>query len=146
MGSGSIYQERGRWVAQVSVGPRGFQQKYRRTRATREEAEAVLLSFPARRRTAADRFWEKVQKTRTCWLFTGSRTEAGYGHIRWNGRQMRAHRVSYLLHHGTDPGALLVCHTCDVPACVRPDHLFLGTQLDNVRDAQAKGRRQRVTA
>lgn len=87
------------------------------------------------------RFWRKVNKTETCWLWTGSTTD-GYGMIGTeNSRAVRgAHRVSWELAHGPIPAGLCVLHRCDVRACVRPDHLFLGTRDDNMRDRNQKGR------
>lgn len=85
----------------------------------------------------ADRFWPKVQKTDVCWLWIGA-TSAGYGRI---GRgRAKDHEVSWELHNGPVPHGLWVLHKCDNPPCVRPDHLFLGTQSDNMKDAEAKGR------
>jgi hypothetical protein len=87
------------------------------------------------------RFWAKVNKTPTCWLWTAS-TRKGrgkYGQINLNGMQ-RAHRVSWQLAYGPIPNGLHVLHKCDVPACVRPGHLFLGTHRDNMDDARQKGR------
>lgn len=90
----------------------------------------------------ATRFWNKVQRGTgdACWLWTGKRDHFGYGII-WNGSgPLYAHRVSWELEHGQIQRGLCVCHRCDVPACVRPSHLFLGTHADNMRDKVAKGR------
>lgn len=87
------------------------------------------------------RFWSDVRKSDGCWLWTGTITSGSYGIFRRDdGTRVRAHRYSYELEYGVAPAALFVCHTCDTPLCVRPDHLFLGTALDNVRDKVAKGR------
>lgn len=98
------------------------------------------------RRSLAARFWEKVRKTPGCWLWTGAIFKAGgYGKIALgaaNDGTDRAHRVSYRLHFGEIPSGSLVCHTCDIPSCVRPDHLFLGTSLENSRDMVRKGRQR----
>lgn len=67
----------------------------------------------------------------------------GYGQFRAGSRKVKAHRVAYELTHGPIHGGLLVCHRCDNPPCVRPDHLFLGTPADNVHDRDAKGRTSR---
>ena len=75
-----------------------------------------------------------------CWRWAGASSVRGYGHIRYMGRPRRAHRIAYLLEYGVDALALQVCHRCDNPPCVRPDHLFLGTAKDNAIDAEKKGR------
>lgn len=88
-----------------------------------------------------DRFWPRVNVTDGCWEWTGPRYKAGgYGRLRLAGRQVRAHRVAWELLHGPVPDGLNVCHHCDNPPCVRPDHLFLGTDKDNADDRDAKGR------
>ena len=86
------------------------------------------------------RFWKYVEKTPGCWNWTGAVEAGGYGQIRAGGTK-RAHRISWLLHHGKLPAELDVLHTCDNPRCVRPEHLYLGTQLENMRDRKNRGRR-----
>lgn len=93
-----------------------------------------------RPRPLAVRFWEKVKKSKGCWLWLGYKNPKGYGHISKDGHVTGAHRVSWELHFGPRPSGLLVLHKCDNPPCVRPSHLFLGTHLDNSRDKQKKGR------
>ncbi len=86
-----------------------------------------------------NRFWDKVERTEGCWLWTAATNEKGYG-VAWDGKStQKSHRVSYALHHGYMP-RLCVLHHCDVPNCVRPDHLFEGTRADNNRDMVSKGR------
>jgi hypothetical protein len=89
---------------------------------------------------------EKVRRGPECWGWEGS-TRMGYGMLSYPvapGKRstVGAHRVSYYLHYGVDPGKLFVCHKCDNPICTRPDHLFLGTAADNNADMWAKGRGQ----
>lgn len=94
-----------------------------------------------RSRPLVERFWEKVEKTAGCWVWTGSRVFYGYGNIGGPGnKNIRAHRLSWELHNGPIPNGLCVLHTCDNPGCVRPDHLFLGTQKQNAEDKAQKGR------
>lgn len=89
-----------------------------------------------------ERFWPKVQRTHACWLWTGSTDGRGYGQLSSMHAKspVKAHRVSWELANGPIPDGLSVLHACDTPGCVRPDHLFVGTQRDNMRDAAEKGR------
>jgi hypothetical protein len=97
-------------------------------------------------RPIAERFAEKYEIVpwSGCWLWTGSTmANGGYGKITYHQgdqKQMGAHRVSWLLHKGPIPEGLWVLHRCDVPACVNPEHLFLGTAKENIEDCIRKGR------
>lgn len=76
----------------------------------------------------------------SCWLWTGYISNNGYGQSHFNGKFSSAHRTSWMIYNGKIPKGLQVNHKCDVRNCVRPDHLFLGTQKDNMQDASRKGR------
>src|SRR2546425_428000 len=88
-----------------------------------------------------ERFWEKVAvgAASACCFWTAS-TRDGYGQFRLGKKMLKAHRISYLLHHGELPDSILVCHRCDVRRCVNPGHLFSGSQKENVRDMFLKHR------
>lgn len=92
------------------------------------------------------RFWDKVEKTPTCWIWRGSTYPNGYGCINFNGRNRSVHRYAYELKNGQTPIGFLICHSCDNKLCVNPDHLFLGTYKDNWQDAVNKGIIKPVTA
>jgi hypothetical protein len=87
-------------------------------------------------------FWEVATKHTAlgCWEWQRMLTSEGYGQLRVDGKMRLAHRIVYQVFVGTVPDGLLVCHRCDNPSCVRPEHLFLGTRSDNAQDMAAKGR------
>lgn len=87
-----------------------------------------------------ERFNKNVNKTLSCWLWEGCTNKAGYGVLNVHTKQTMAHRFSWSIINGFIPKGMFVCHHCDNPPCVRPDHLFLGTQDDNIHDMIAKGR------
>jgi len=94
-------------------------------------------------RPLEERFWDKVDKSDGCWLWTAALNPDGYGRfvVQMSPQKVRgAHRVAWELMNGAIPNGLSVLHQCDTPACVNPEHLFLGTQQDNVADMVAKGR------
>jgi hypothetical protein len=123
--------------------------------------------YVSQKRGAAERFWSKVQKTDTCWLWQGAKA-GGYGYLSGGQRNrcVYAHRYAWTLVGGKIPAKKDVCHTCDVRNCVRNDevgtyevngvflprwgHLFLGSRLQNLQDASQKGRmpgqRKRLSA
>jgi hypothetical protein len=95
-------------------------------------------------KTVEERFWEKVKKGigDECWQWIGARSRHGYGNFGIRpGRTARAHRFSYEQERGPIPVGLMVLHRCDNRLCVNPEHLFIGTQIDNMRDMVLKGRR-----
>jgi hypothetical protein len=90
------------------------------------------------------RFWPKVRKTATCWLWTGSEKHNGYGQIFFDGGPKRVHRISWVIHFGKIPKGKWVLHRCDNRCCVNPEHLFLGTAEDNTADMMSKNRCSRI--
>jgi hypothetical protein len=94
--------------------------------------------------TLANRFWSRVDSSGECWLWLGERQSKGYGYITTRARKMLVHRLSWELANVQEvPREMLVCHRCDVPSCVRPEHLFIGTARDNSADMTYKGRHAR---
>lgn len=90
-----------------------------------------------------NRFMKKILITKSCWLWQGSKRNFGYGQFCMNGKRWDAHRASWVLFKGEIPKGMCICHNCpegDNPSCVNPEHLFLGTQGDNIRDIFKKNR------
>jgi len=97
--------------------------------------------------SAPERFLSRIKKTEGCWFWTGGKDRDGYGIFKGEvGGMMfnKAHRYSYALHTGDLLVGRQACHTCDIPSCVNPAHLFSGTAKDNIDDMIAKGRQQRL--
>lgn len=102
--------------------------------------KTFLGLIPAR--GGSKRFWDCVSKGDGCWVWRRGAGSHGYGQFYFEpGKPRLAHRVAWELENGPIPTGMQVLHKCDNKKCVRPDHLFIGTQLDNMRDMIAKGRR-----
>ena len=86
------------------------------------------------------RFWMNVKKLDDCWEWQASLHPRGYGRFNLNGKIVRAHRISYYLYHDYISSKKLICHSCDNPRCVNPDHLWEGTSKQNTKDMIKKGR------
>lgn len=87
-----------------------------------------------------ERFWSKVDRTKDCWNWTAALDGRGYGKFYLDGFYMIASRVSWELANGLIPKGANVCHKCDNPRCVNPEHLFIGSNKDNMQDMKTKGR------
>jgi len=106
---------------------------------------ANLWQDPVRRAAMFARFWAKVQRAdaKACWLWVGQGNGRGYGMFAVIGRtRIPAHKFAWLASRGEVPAGMEVCHSCDVPRCVNPDHLFLGSHRDNHLDSVRKGRKR----
>lgn len=92
------------------------------------------------------RFYSRIEVTDDCWLWTGPKNAKGYGYLGRGGRgapKVLAHRLMWELVQGSIPNGMRVLHRCDNPPCVRPSHLWIGTQAENLADMTAKGRARR---
>jgi len=84
-------------------------------------------------------YWSRVNRTENCWNWDGAK-RGPYGGLHWDNKHLLAHRVSWQLANGEIPEGMCVCHKCDNPLCVNPEHLFLGTKTDNNKDRDSKKR------
>lgn len=98
-----------------------------------------ILKIQNQRKSTEDEFWSNVIKTDSCWIWNGKLNNKGYGVFCYDGLQL-AHRISWRLANGRIPPRMVIMHKCDNPSCINPDHLKLGTHLDNTRDMITKGR------
>jgi len=109
-------------------------------RARDQRAAIKRLTAAEKRELLKERILRRINKVDGCWIWTGCLDQAGYGDMTFLGKSLRVHRAAYAAWNGKIPKGKFVCHTCDLPACCNPDHLFLGSPLANRRDAAKKGR------
>lgn len=101
-----------------------------------------MIFIPAMSQKREARFWQKVDKSAECWIWTGTKRD-GYGQFKTAFGMANAHRIAWELAYGRIPNGQQCLHRCDVRSCVNPAHLFLGTLHDNMRDRNTKGRQAR---
>lgn len=121
---------------------REYGRKWYSKNRERKNSLARARYQPKSKPTLEDRFWAKVDKRGPdeCWSWLGA-SNAGYGLISdGTGKHLRATRASIIIHYGSFDNSLVVCHKCDNPPCVNPDHLFLGTLKNNMQDMHSKNR------
>jgi hypothetical protein len=136
---GARIRSDGRHVTYLYTCECGNQQEIRGDEAGIRYCKKCYIRKPSHRNVLDD-FWKYVTKTESCWLWTGNIMSSGYGRFTYKGKRWVTHVLSYTMHNGSIANGLYVLHKCDVPACVNPGHLFLGTQADNVLDMHQKGR------
>jgi hypothetical protein len=135
----------GREFACPTCGVAFRRQPCRAGRSKRGEFCSIRCSIRRAGNDAPDKFWAKTSpQPNGCIYWNGYRPGGRYGALNVAGRARKAHRHAWILTHGDIPDGLSVLHRCDVPHCVNPEHLFLGTNADNVRDKVAKGRAARL--
>lgn len=103
----------------------------------------LFLSSRIDRDLMIKKFWALIDKTEECWLWTKYRDRDGYGKFMFNYKGFKACKLAYILTYGPVPDGICVLHKCDNPPCCRPEHLYLGTQADNVADRVNRGRQLR---
>lgn len=145
-----MQDENGRWLTCCIKGCDGAPihgglcvNHHRRNQKYGSPVASKLAAWRWLKLTPEERFWVQVRKTDGCWEWIGGRDLDGYGVFQAEHagvQHRRAHRYSYALHKGPIPFGLQICHTCDNPSCVRQEHLFLGTNAENMADKIAKGR------
>ena len=119
---------------------RRFSRKHREVYTVDSNSMICSISEDYLKESLTNRFWFRINKTDTCWIWNGGRNDKGYGRIAICTVMTVAHRVSWIIHHGSIPDGLCVLHSCDNPPCVNPSHLFLGTKADNATDRDRKDR------
>lgn len=125
----------------------GVKLKRRRRDSNRQWEERTYCSVACSNDGKKDepthlRFWRHayISDGNRCWIWGGVKDQYGYGRIAYRTQSLKAHRVAFEMRHGPIPDDMVICHSCDNPSCVNPNHLFVGSQSENMQDASRKGR------
>lgn len=138
VGKIEVYNGHYRWICRCECGKEIIVQGSHLTNGYKKSCGCWRK--PPNKPDFVSRFWKFVEKTSTCWNWVGSKCFYGYGQLSIQGKPKRANRISYEMHKGEIPIHMFVCHSCDNPSCVNPDHLWLGNQKDNMKDMKKKNR------
>lgn len=133
-----------RWMCVCDCGNETVVWQLSLRKGTTKSCGCLRSDTNRERRYREPDFWKRIEKTDACWNWVGEKDGGGYGRTRWEGKCHKAHRIAWRLLRGKIPAGLFVLHHCDNRSCCNPEHLYLGTQADNMRDMVERKRRKGI--